>query len=308
MTLLRIPITLGNDMTSRRLPSFAALRAFEAVARTRSFTRAAGELGVTQAAISRQVRALEQVLGVDLLERQAAGNVLTEPGRSLYSPLRDSLDRIEEAVRSVSSWPHRAVLTVSVAPFFSAAWLTPRIMTFITKHPAVDLRLHHSYEPPDHHRDRIDLGVNWGDGRWRRVSAEKILDGALTPVCSPAMAARFEELSTPAALLDAALFYEFSASDWMAWFALFDLHPADRLAATRIDDSHALRRAALEGHGLALICRTLVEEDLAVGRLVQPFDRTVDTGFHYFLNYPSDRELSSAAKAFRRWLLDERGT
>lgn len=292
-------------MTPRHLPPFAALRAFEAVARTLSFTRAAEELGVTQAAVSRQVRALEQALGVRLVDRLTARNALSAPGKTLFAALRDGMDCMEAGVQAVSSRAGQRTLTVSVAPFFSACWLTQRIMGFIEANPALDLRLQHSYEPPDYRRDHIDLGINWGDGRWSGVTAEKVFDGSLTPLCSPEFLNRCGKDFEPADLARQPLFCEFHQDDWVNWFQAAGVVLPDPPPATRIDDSHALRKVALEGHGVALFFRSLAEDDLAIGRLVQPFDLAVDTGCHYFLNYPSDRDLSAGGKRFQRWLRSE---
>ena len=292
-------------MSARRLPPFASLRAFEAVARLLSFTRAAQELGITQAAVSRQVRSLEQDLGLRLVNRHPTHNTLSESGRTLFLALRDGMDRMDEGVRAISSRSGSALLTVSVAPFFSASWLTPRIMNFVEANPTIDVRLHHSYEPPDYRRDQIDLGINWGDGKWSGVKAERIFDGSLTPVCSPEFFKCHLTGASPTDLLGKPLFYEFRQRDWLDWFQAAGQPLTVRPTATRIDDSNALRRVALDGHGVALFFRSLAEDDLAIGRLVQPFDQVVDTGHHYFLNYPSDRELPAGGKRFRRWLRSE---
>lgn len=292
-------------MAKRHLPPFAALRAFETVARCLSFTRAAEELGVTQAAVSRQVRLLERDLGVQLVERHARHNALTAAGQTLASALGDSFDAMQDALTAVSSRPARRVLTVSVAPYFSACWLTPRIMRFLDAHPQIDLRLHHSYHPPDYRRDQIDLGISWGEGRWPGMVAEKLLAGDLTPLCSPDFLASCAKFSQPVDLLALHLLYEFRQSDWSAWFTSAGVAQDGNFLATRLDDSNTLRRAALQGHGVALFFKSLVEEDLALGRLVQPFDIAVDTGCHYFLNYPAARDLNAAGKAFRRWLRSE---
>lgn len=293
-------------MSQRHLPPFAALRAFEAAARHLHFTRAAEELGITQAAVSRQIKALEAELGITLIRREATSNELTEPGMVLFTSLRDSLDRIAHTIRMISSRPERVILTVSVAPFFSSSWLTPRLMRFIKANPRIDLRLHHSYEPPDYRRDQIDLGVNWGPGKWTGVAAERLLDGSLTPLCSPEFLARSGEIRHPQDLIGKPLFYEFNPADWLGWFAASGMQLGQCPPATHLDDSHALRRMALDGHGVVLFFRSLVQADLASGRLVQPFSICVDTGAHYFISHPVNRELPSHARKFRRWLLAER--
>jgi DNA-binding transcriptional LysR family regulator len=291
----------------RRLPSLTALRAFEAVARTLSFTKAAQELGVTQAAVSRQIRLLEEGLAVTLVTRGATRNTLTGAGEILFDGVYRGFAAIGQAVERIGGSGGREILTVSVAPFFSSLWLTPRLMDFYQRHPGIDLRLHHSYQPADHRREGIDLGVNWGSGNWPGVRKELVLDGSLTPVVSPDLLTRTGPLDTPQRLLDFTLFYEFDIADWTLWLAKAGVALPKEARSFRLNDSHALRRAALDGHGVALFFRGLVEDDLHSARLVQPFPLAVNTGFDYYLNYADGHELPAKAKAFRRWLLDEVG-
>jgi DNA-binding transcriptional LysR family regulator len=291
----------------RRLPSLTALRAFEAVARTLSFTKAARELGVTQAAVSRQIRLLEEGLAVTLVARGATRTALTGAGEILFDGVYRGFAAIGPAVERIGGSGGREILTVSVAPFFSSLWLTPRLMSFYQRHPGIDLRLHHSYQPADHRREGIDLGVNWGSGNWPGVRKELVLDGSLTPVASPDLLARIGPLDTPQQLLDLTLFYEFDIADWTLWLAKAGVAMPKEARSFRLNDSHALRRAALDGHGVALFFRGLVEDDLQSARLVQPFPLAVNTGFDYYLNYADGHELPAKAKAFRRWLLDEVG-
>jgi DNA-binding transcriptional LysR family regulator len=291
----------------RRLPSLTALRAFEAVARTLSFTQAARELGVTQAAVSRQIRQLEESLAVTLVTRAATGNTLTAAGEILFDGVYRGFASMGQAVERIGGSTGREILNVSVAPFFSSVWLTPRLMSFYRRHPGIDLRLHHSYQPADHRREGIDLGVNWGSGNWPRVRKELVLDGALTPVLSPDLLARSGPLETPERMLALTLFYEFDLADWALWFARAGSALPKGGRSFRLNDSHALRRAALDGHGVALFFRGLVEDDLRSGRLVQPVPLAVNTGFDYYLNYADGHELPAKAKSFRRWLLAEVG-
>src|SRR5512135_639890 len=151
-------------LISRRLPSLTALRSFEALARTLSFTGAARELGVSQAAVSRQIKALETALAVPLIVRSGAGNTLTDAGEELYSGVHRAFEAIELSVDRIGGSGGREILNVSVAPFFSARWLTPRLISFFRRHPDIDLRLHHAYSPADFRREGIDIGINWGSG------------------------------------------------------------------------------------------------------------------------------------------------
>lgn len=298
-------------MAPPRLPSLTALRAFESVARTLSFTRAARELGVTQAAVSRQVKALEQELSVQLLRRGAQRNELTDAGEMLFAGVYKAMQAIGQSVAEITGSGTREILNVSVAPFFSAAWLTPRLMRFITAHPEIDLRLHHAYHPADHRREGIDLGINWGAGDWPGVVKEKVLDGSLIPVASPALVSRLaagrsaRQALPPRQIFKTTLLYEFDLQHWQLWFTAMGTDWDQKGTTLRLSDSHALRRAAIDGHGIALFFAALVAEDLAEGRLVQPFAATIHTGYDYYLNYPTDVELTRKAKLFRRWLQDE---
>ncbi len=290
---------------SRRLPNLTALRAFEALGRTLSFTRAAGDLGVTQAAISRQVKALEQALAVRLVERSVQGNRLTDAGEALFSSLHGAFDAIEATVERIAGSAGRQLLNLSVAPFFSARWLTPRLMRFHRRHPDIELRLHHAYEPADFRRAAIDLGINWCRAPLPGVAQELVMPGDLTPVLSPGLARRLKGPRGPAGLAGAPLLYEFEFADWEAWFAAQGSRLPAKVESMRLNDSHALLRAALDGHGVALFFAGLAQEDLAAGRLLQPFPTLVHRGFDYRLTWDAGGALPAKSKAFRRWLRQE---
>lgn len=294
-----------SAMAQHRLPSLTALRVFETLARQLSFTRAARELGVTQAAVSRQIKALEQELAVQLVRRGAQRNELTDAGEILFAGVYKAMQAIEQSVGQITGSGTREILNISVAPFFSAAWLTPRLMSFIADHPEIDLRLHHSYHPADHRREGIDLGINWGAGDWPGVVKEKVLDGSLIPVASPALLARLGKRLQPKHCFATTLLYEFDLQHWQLWFAAMGESWNSAAKTLRLSDSHALRRAAIDGHGIALFFAALVAEDIAEGRLVQPFATAIHPGHDYYLNYPQDLELTRKSKLFRRWLQGE---
>jgi DNA-binding transcriptional LysR family regulator len=292
---------------SRLLPSLSALRAFEAVARTLSFSRAADDLGVTQAAVSRQVKSLEEQLRVALVVRAAGGNRLTDAGDLLFASVYRALQDIEDTVAEIAGSGDRQILNISVAPYFSAQWLTPRLMRFLAAHPEIDLRLHHSYHPADHRRENIDIGIHWGAGVWPGVDKVKIVDGDLTPVASPAFLARLgADVVSPEEMARQRLFFEFDIDHWRTWFVAAG-HPAPGIDGQRLSDSHALRRAIRDGYGIGLFFAALIEEDVAAGHLVRLSDVTVHTGYDYYLNYSSDVELPRKGKLFRRFVLEEAG-
>ena len=288
----------------RRLPPLAALRMFEAVARRASFTQAADELGVTQAAVSRQIKRLEAELGVVLFVRHHRTIEPTAEGGKLYAAVHRGFDEIGTAVDEIETAEDSETLSISVSPYFSSAWLTPRLPSFFRLHPRINLRLHHSYDPPDYRREAFDLGINWGSGRWPNIVAERVLTGDFVPLLSPRLvgAAR---ISDPAALFRLTLLYEFRLDHWRLWFKRAGLTIPGQVKSLRVDDSHALRQAAIDGQGVALFFWGLSRRDVATGKLLQPFAERLEHGEDYYLNYPRYAARKSKVTLFRRWIAAE---
>ncbi len=292
-------------MSGRSLPSLSALHSFEVLARAMSFTRAAEELGVTQAAVSRQIRILEDHLSVKLIERRP-GSVshLTDAGEILFDGLSIGFLSITEAVNQIAGSEDRKILNVSVPPFFSSQWLTPRLYRFISAHPDIELRLSHSYQAADHRRERIDIDVSWGPMKQAGTVREKLVDGALVPVATPHFISS-NDIKQPDDLLRLPLFHEFSTAHWEAWFANCGAKAPLKVPSLRLNDSHALLRMATDGHGVALFFSSLIEREIASGQLVRVFPETVHVGSDFHLGYPASLQLTAKAKAFRRFLLVE---
>jgi DNA-binding transcriptional LysR family regulator len=279
------------------------LRAFVAVARHRSFKRAAEDLHVTQSALSHHVRHLEQSLGASLVTRLHRRIELTGTGQGLLDGCASHFDGLASAVRQVRHGSEAGALTVSVAPYFSAKWLTPRLGRLWSRHPKLDLQLRHAYQPADFLHDNVDAGISWGHGRWSDVESILILPGTLTAVCSSDFRSRMSPKPRPKDLLRHRLFYEFDETHWRAWFTAAGT--AGDFSAVKIDDSHALRRAVLEGHGVGLFFQGLIAEDLRTGQLVQPFKVAVDPGAGYYFVRPKNKPLSPKLNEFMRWIVDE---
>jgi len=288
----------------RRLPPLNALRMFEAVARRASFTRAADELGISQAAVSRQIKRLEEELGAVLFLRHHRAIELTADGDRLYDVVRRGLDEIGAAVEEMRQTSDDTTLSISVSPYFSSTWLTPRLPGFFRRHPGVRLRLHHSYRPPDYRHEAFDLGVNWGDGQGPGLVSERVLKGTLVPLLNPRRIGRSKR-SEPAALLRLTLLYEFDLDHWRAWFRQAGIAMPAEVRSQRIDDSHALRQAVLEGQGVGLFFWGLAQHDIATGKLLQPFSARLEHGEDYYLNYPRHAIRRTKIKLFRKWIMSE---
>ena len=293
-------------MPRRRLPPLNSLRAFEAGARHLSFTRAAEELHVTQAAVSHQVRALEEHLGVRLFRRLTRRLVLTEEGRALLPAVSEAFDRIAEAAERVGRDAGRArTLTVSVTPSLGARWLVHRLGRFWREHPDIDLRLHHSIQLVDFGRDDVDMAVRWGRGGWPGVEAEFLMPAGVTPVCSPALLAGPNPLRAPADLRHHTLLHDGGYEGWLEWLTAAGVTDVDARRGPIIDDTGVVIQLALAGEGVALGPTVLVAEDLAAGRLVRPFDLRLESDIAYHLVYPSRALNRPKVKAFRDFLLAE---
>lgn len=281
------------------------LRAFEAVARKASFKIAAEELHVTQAALSHHVRHLEEALGTPLLTRLHRRIAPTEAGAELRDECARAFHILSSSLARLENDGQEEPLTVSVAPYFSARWLTPRLGSFWARYPDIDLRLHHAYQPADFLNEKSDAGISWGTGNWDNVKAIPVLSGCLTPVCSASYLAKMKRPVRPGDLPGHKLFCEFDEQHWYDWLAVAGVSRPKKLNTVRIDDSHALRRTAIDGHGFALFFTGLIEEDLRTGQLVRPFKFALDTGNAYYLTQPVDVQAKPKLAAFTRWLLDE---
>jgi LysR family glycine cleavage system transcriptional activator len=288
-----------------RLPPLNSLRAFEAGARHLSFTKAAAELNVTPAAVSHQVKALEEDLGVKLFRRLIRKLVLTEQGRRLSPVLSEAFELMTAGVEELRQGSETPTLTVTVTPSFSSKWLVGRLGRFWERHPEIDLRLHHSIQVMDLAREGIDLAVRWGRGTWPGLTAECLLEAEVTPVCSPALLTGERPLKSPADLQHQVLIHEDDHANWIQWLAAAGVEGVDPRRGPVIDDAGVVIEAAAAGRGVALGRLALVAEELQRGRLVRPFELSLESDFAYFLVYPPAALAQPKVKAFRDFLMEE---
>lgn len=289
----------------RKLPPLNALRSFEAGARSLSFTEAAKELNVTQAAVSHQVKSLEEQLGFKLFHRLTRKLLLTEEGQKLLPVVSESFDRIAVTIRDLQRGADDMNLSVSLTPAFSSKWLVKRLERFWKQHPEIDLRLHHSLQLVDFIADEIDVAVRAGSGRWPGVSAEFLVDIDMAPVCSPALLSGPNPLRTPADLKHHNLLHEENHEAWVSWLTLAGVEDVDPHRGTTIDDASVLIEAVAGGRGVALGRIALIGDDLASGRLVRPFDLSLESNIGYYLVMPPDTGKKHKVQAFRDFLLVE---
>lgn len=276
-----------------------ALRAFEASARHLSFTRAAIELCVTQAAVSHQVKSLEAQLNVTLFKRLPRGLMLTREGETLLPVLRESFDRIAHTLGQFEGGHYREVLSVGAVGTFAVGWLLPRLADFQHRYPFIDLRLSTHNNRVDVAAEGLDYAIRFGAGAWHGTDACPLFEAPLTVLCVPSIA---EQLHTPVELLKHTVLRSYRADEWNLWFQAAGL-PADTLVPRSIvfDSSLAMMEAALQGVGVALAPALMFSRQLESDAIRQPFNVGISTG-SYWLTRLQSRAETSAMLAFKAWL------
>jgi LysR family glycine cleavage system transcriptional activator len=289
-------------MTSN-LPHLSWLRAFEAAARTQSFTHAAMELNLTQAAVSKQIKLLEHQLREPLFERKARSVVLTKAGADYLPKVQDSFARLAAGTQEVFGRRRAGPLTVRAPAGFSVNWIAPRLPRFLDAHPGIRMRLVSSIWSEDFEKARFDLDIRYGLGRWTHFSSHQLTREVLEPVCAPALAAR---LHAPRDLASERLLHVMGYQEgWASWFRLAGAPEMDAGEGVHFDTSLLAFEVAAQGAGVALGRRSMTAKEIAAGRLVAPFDivAPIDEAFHLLSSL--DGPEHPDAEAFRAWIIAE---
>ncbi len=285
------------------LPSLAALRAFEAAARHLSFTKAAQDLAVTQAAISHQIRTMEDLLGVKMFRRFTRRLELTQQGTLLLPFVQMSLQQLKDGLSVLEQTRDDRSLTVSTTPSFSSKWLALRLSQFWEENPAVDLRLTHSISLVDFDRDKVDLAIRYGRGNWPGLISECALSVDRVPVCAPSLLSGDRPLNEPADLLRHTLLHMENRQEWIQWLRAAGVEQRESCPGLVLDDSAILVELAVNGQGVALGNRALIADDLKKQRLVIPFPEIQKAEFAYHLVYPPKALERELVLAFRNWFM-----
>jgi LysR family transcriptional regulator, glycine cleavage system transcriptional activator len=288
-----------------RLPPLNNLKAFEAAARHESFTRAAEELCVTQGAVSQQVKALEEGLGIKLFNRERQRLAITEAGRDYLLVVRDALDRIAVGTERLLQRQNAGVLTVSTSPDFAAKWLVHRLGHFVEAHSGIDLRVSATLHHVDFAREEVDLAVRHGDGNWPALDAVQLSAEQLFAVCSPKLLSGRRLLGKPADVLKFPLIHLDSHADWTRWLRAAGVDEGQATHGPVLNRASMVIDAAINGQGIALARTTLAAWDLINGRLVRPFSGTLPLAKTYWIVCPKATSNLPKIVTFRNWLLAE---
>ncbi len=294
----------------RSLPPLTSLRAFDAAARSLSFTKAARELHVTPAAISHQIRGLEQFLGVSLFQRSGRRLELTRDGHLAAEHFREAFERIARGVQALRPEGREGELVIGATPAFATRWLLPRLPALTTALPLVRIRVVTGTAPIDFDRDEVDVGIRLGRHGFDSVITEELFNEMVAPVAAPAFLKK-HPLRRPADLARVRLLNDDSMRragrppTWTQWLREAGAPAVEVECVLSFDDSHLALQAACEGQGVALGRLAYAANDLAQGHLVLPFQRVMTLDVHYHLLVPESRVQEPVIARFRQWMLRE---
>ena len=288
---------------SPKLPPLNALKAFESAARHLSVKLAAEELYVTPGAVSQMLKTLETHLGVKLFERVPRGIYLTDVGRDYLPSIRNAFRQIAEASRRVAASTDIGTLTVSATPFFASAWLVPRLASFQSAHPEIDLQIVTSSALVDFSRSGIDVAVRHGLGRYPGLRSDRVVTVEMVTVAAPSLVARLGRPTSPADLARWPQVHDADRKGWSLWFQTNGVDEARTPRGPSFDDTGLLLTAVLSGQGAGLLPAAMVANEIASGQLVQLLETTQMEEFAYYLVCPDNRQGLPKIVAFREWIL-----
>jgi LysR family transcriptional regulator, glycine cleavage system transcriptional activator len=319
-SILSIGISVNHSW-----PPLTALRAFESVGRLLSFRKAAAELHVSPAAISHQIKLLEDQLGIQLFRRLPRTIELTDAGRAFLPKLSEGFNCLAQAVRTVRAHQKTGKLTISVPPLFGAKWLMPRLHRFVKAHPEIDVRVSASMRQVDTGRqnpayavaaenerlDDADINIRFGSGDYSNYRVNKLLDISFTPLCSPHVMEGQRPLRKPADLRYHLLLHDDvhtiseGWSTWAQWLEVAGVKGIEPERGPHFSHPTMGLDAAIDGDGVVLGARELATFDIAAKRLVAPFDISIEAGSAYYVLSSESQADDPKVAAFRNWLLQE---
>ncbi len=282
-------------------PSLRSLQVFEAAARCGTFTAAGEELGITQSGVSRQVSDLEAILGVDLFVRNGARLSVTPTGERLATQLADTFARTWSAVADARR--SEQIVTLSMLPSVATRWFAPRLGSFMSHNPEIDLRITASRHLVDFASEGVDAAIRYSPGPTGNLEVTKLGIEIILPVCSPDYAQK-HGLKTPEDMQHATLLCGDIPEDWPAWFKAAKCQQPPNMGP-RLGDDAAILQAAVEHQGVALGRSLLAADDIAAGRLMAPFDISLDASYAYWFVRPKTSAPSEAMIAVKAWLIDQ---
>ena len=290
---------------NHRIPPLNALKTFEAAARHLSFTKAANELFVTQAAVSHQIKSLEDFLSIKLFVRRNRTLLLTEEGQAYSFELKDIFNSLQDATDKLLVKANKGAITVATPPSFASQWLVPRISQFSVEHPDIDVRIQAVDKSEGFLTDGVDVAIYYGKGTWPGVISEKLHSEFFTPMFSPLLFSRDTPFYTLKELKNQNLLHDCSREMWKSWLKKFDVKGINANQGAVFSHSMMVLQAAALGQGVALGNTVLARPELEAGRLIAPFEEKLESkNAFYVVSDKSHHDLGKIV-AFRQWLLSQ---
>ena len=296
---------------ARQVYPLNSLRAFEASARHLSFVKAAEELYVTPAAVSHQVKKLEEYVGVQLFRRLPRGLLLAEPGQVLMHDLREVFLQLDVAMERLKKTDKAGPLTISVAPVFAVKWLAPRLEKFSIRCPDIDVRVSSSLGVIDFQSDGFDAAIRFGRGHYAGLDSIALFTEHVTPMCSPRLADEQHPLREPndlkhyTLLHDDSMAYDPEAPDWSTWLETAGANVVDVSRGSHFSHPDHALQATIDGTGVMLGWLNMAAGDLSAKRLIRPFDLVLPMGSTFYLVYPKAYANRTKLAEFREWIVEE---
>ena len=288
----------------KRLPPLTALRVFCVAAKHLSFTQASLELFVTQAAVSHQIKLLEEHLGLKLFTRRNRNLFLTEEGQAYYHDIKDIFAHVTDATEKLLARGAKGAITIASPPSFASTWLVPRLSLFSQAYPDIDVRLKAVDFADGYLTDDMDVAIYYGRGRWSGLLADKLHDEFITPVCSPILLENEPRLHSVTELDKHTLLHDESRNGWRNWLRHYGLTHINVNQGPVFSHSMYVLQAASLGQGVALANTVLAKPELESGRLVCPFSQKIAAKEAFYLVADKLHYESEKVTAFREWMLE----
>ncbi len=295
-----------------RLPPLNALRTFEVAARHLSFAKASEELNVTPAAVSQQIKKLEEHLQVQLFGRKNRSLTLSEDALLILPGIKDGFEKMISSIQSLQRRKEHGIITISATPSFVSKWLVPRLDRWVSEHPETDVRISASLDLVDLEKTGIELAIRFGAGSYPGLTSTFLMKESFVVVCSPTLLSGANAITIPADLKNHTLLHilgpnpQFGA-DWRNWLQAAGVKGVDSERGLYFDDTAAGIASAIAGQGVLLARRAIVEEDIFRGLLVMPFDLDIPVEFSWYLVSPKVGQPGPTVNDFKQWLLTEAG-
>jgi len=286
-------------------PSFSSLTAFVAVGKHKSFRKASEELLLTPGAVSQKIKSFEEQLGAKLFRRTNRDVSFTTKGKIYYDAVAPLIQEISKATHDTFGKSEKQSIIISVMPAFALRWLIPRLESFHSRFPELTVNINASAQLTDFAVDDVDLAIRHGLGNYPGLQSVKLFSEGLVPVCSPKLIGSGRGKLTVLDLKSFTLLHDEIGQDWNLFLTACGADDVDPFSGPKFDGDNLMIQAAIEGHGVALARKSLVQNAIDIGKLIIPLDHKMPSDFAYYAVYPKKSANVTSVRIFRDWLVEQ---